>query len=563
MHLFFSRLLFYKIFLLTFTLFGCTRVKSSTSVTKALPQDPFIQVYFNYSQSSQYQEEYRPRKRYGDNLEQQIINTIIEAKSSVDLAVQELRLPKIAEALVDKHKAGVKVRVILENKYNHSWDKSDSSNNSINHSQKNTNDIHKLSVREKVKYQDWKFFTDVNKDGLISLEELKKKDALVILRNANIPILDDTADGSKGSGLMHHKIIIVDNRITIVSSANFTMSGIHGDLGKAESLGNANNLLKIDSPKLASFFKEEFNLMWGDGVGKKLDSRFGIQKPPRKTQTITLGKNKIILKFSPISPTLPWLQTSNGLIGKTLNNGKKTIDMALFVFSEQRLANILEKRHLNKVKIRALIEKDFAYRFYSEGLDMMGIAYSQKCRYEPDNQPWNQPINTVGVPVLSKGDLLHHKFSVIDGKKVITGSHNWSDAANYKNDETLLIIENPVVAAHYIREFERLYKNSRRGIPPKVEEKIKLQNKQCPKITTSTKQKDIGLINPNTATLEELISLPGVGKKLAKQIILTRQQKPFTSVADLERVSGIGSKMRYKIGSRITFDSNNDLSIKN
>ncbi|MEM7553945.1 MAG: DUF655 domain-containing protein [Cyanobacteria bacterium P01_A01_bin.84] len=549
--MFSTKRLFYKFFLLTFILYGCVQVKSSTSTLKPLPQDPFIKVYFNYSQSSQYEEEYGKRKRHGDNLEGEIINTISRAQSSVDLAVQELNLPKIAEALVERHKAGVKVRVILEHQYSRSWSRFSSSN------------INSLSVREKKRYQEFQHFTDINKDSKLSLEELKQRDALVILQDAKIPVIDDTADGSKGSGLMHHKFLLVDNRIVIVSSANFTRSGIHGDTNKIESLGNANNLLKIDSPKLASLFQEEFNLMWGDGVGKKLDSKFGLKKLFRKAQKITLGKNKITLKFSPVSPTLPWLKTSNGLIGKTLADGEKAIDLALFVFSEQRLANILEKRHLNKIKIRALIEKDFAYRSYSEGLDMMGVALSQKCKYEPDNQPWSKPINTVGVPILSEGDLLHHKFSVIDGKEVITGSHNWSDAANYKNDETLLIIENPVVAAHYIREFERLYKNSSRGIPRKVQEKIQSQNKQCPKIITPSKEKNISLVNPNTATLEELQSLPGIGKKLAKQIILTREQKPFISVADLERVPGIGSKMRYKLGSRITFDKNFDRVNKN
>ena len=46
----------------------------------------------------------------------------------------------------------------------------------------------------------------------------------------------------------------------------------------------------------------------------------------------------------------------------------------------------------------------------------------------------------MGVPILPKGDLLHDKFAVIDNKTVITGSHNWSEAANHGNDETLIVI---------------------------------------------------------------------------------------------------------------------------
>lgn len=81
---------------------------------------------------------------------------------------------------------------------------------------------------------------------------------------AQIPWIDDQADGSAGSSLMHHKFVIVDNRIVIITSANFTLSDTSGDFTNPNTLGNANNLLQIDSPELASLFTEEFNVMWGD-----------------------------------------------------------------------------------------------------------------------------------------------------------------------------------------------------------------------------------------------------------------------------------------------------------
>ncbi|MHC5731153.1 MAG: phospholipase D-like domain-containing protein, partial [Nostoc sp.] len=129
------------------------------------------------------------------------------------------------------------------------------------------------------------------------------------------------------------------------------------------------------------------------------DSQFGLKKPMRSPKQITLGNTQITVQFSPTSPTQPWSNSSNGLIAKTLDSASKSIDLALFVFSEQRLANILENRHQQNVQIRALIEPQFAYRPYSEALDMMGVALSNKCKYEVDNHPWSNPITTVGVPV--------------------------------------------------------------------------------------------------------------------------------------------------------------------
>ncbi|MFN4953721.1 MAG: DUF655 domain-containing protein [Aphanizomenon sp.] len=533
------------ILLLLLTLTGCQQVQSSSQLLEPLPQDPLIQVYFNNSQSSKYTEAYRQKSRFGDDLEKQIVDTISQAKSTIDIAVQELRLPKVAQILAEKQKSGVKVRLILEHNYSRPWSSFTSA------------EIANLEKREQERYQDFRKFVDINKDNQITSAEISQRDSLAIVQDAQIPWIDDTADGSKGSRLMHHKFVVVDHRFVIITSANFTLSDTSGDFTNSSSLGNANNLLKVDSPELAKLITEEFNIMWGERVGGKLDSKFGLQKPLRKSQTITLNNSKITVNFSPISPTEPWGDSANGLISKTLSASKKTVDLALFVFSDQQLANILEERHDQNVQVRALIEPQFAYRSYSEALDMMGFALSENCKYEVDNRPWKNPISTVGVPILAKGDLLHHKFAVIDNQTVITGSHNWSEAANNGNDEILVVIENPTVAAHYQREFDRLYSTIKPGLTANIQAKIDQQVKQCPQIqkpsslTSSITHK----INLNTATQAELETLPGVGKKLSERIIIARQQQKFTSLQDVDKIPGISAKILAEWEEMITLTS--------
>ena len=448
------------VLLLPWLLFACTKVAPELTNLK---QDPYIQVYFNHKQTKKtnYQEFYRQIERYGDNLEAIIIEEINSADHSIDVAVQELRLPKVAQALAQKYQQGVKVRVILDNNYNRSL------------SEFTSLEIGRLNQRDRLRYQEFFTLVDSNKDGRLSQAEIEQKDALVILRNAGIPVIDDTADGSKGSGLMHHKFVIVDRQKVVTGSANFTLSGVHGDFANLATRGNVNNLMVIDNQQLATIFTTEFNSMWGDGLGGKQDSKFGLAKPARSLQQVSFGDNLVTIQFSPASPTQDWQSTTNGIIGTTLNRANRSIDLALFVFSEQKLADLLQRKQQEGVAIRALFDRGFAFRYYSEALDLLGVALRYQCKYEQGNNPWQEAIESVGVASLPTGDKLHHKFALIDGHTVITGSHNWSAAANHSNDETLLIIHNPRVAAHFQQEFDRMYQQADLGLPQHLLAKLK------------------------------------------------------------------------------------------
>jgi competence protein ComEA len=60
------------------------------------------------------------------------------------------------------------------------------------------------------------------------------------------------------------------------------------------------------------------------------------------------------------------------------------------------------------------------------------------------------------------------------------------------------------------------------------------------------------LVNINTATVEELISLPGIGPATAAKIVEYREGHPFATVEEVLEVKGIGPAKYETIKNRIT-----------
>ncbi len=141
---------------------------------------------------------------------------------------------------------------------------------------------------------------------------------------------------------------------------------------------------------------------------------------------------------------------------KRFESAKRTIDVAVFTFTDGKLADALAAASRRKgVTVRVLA--DFSQ--HTSGRD----------RHKEALRRLDRSAVTVKLVDLSSGrgdpkfqPRFHHKFCVIDGSTLITGSFNWTGLAGSKNHENVLILEGDTkTAAAYAKEFNDVWNSGR------------------------------------------------------------------------------------------------------
>ena len=88
------------------------------------------------------------------------------------------------------------------------------------------------------------------------------------------------------------------------------------------------------------------------------------------------------------------------------------------------------------------------------------VDHHRKIPVPPPPRTEPRLIETLGVPtrqIPGVPDLMHHKFVVRDGASVWCGSTNWTDDSWEREENVIVTVDSPGVAAHYTLDFEQLW----------------------------------------------------------------------------------------------------------
>ena len=158
---------------------GCSQPGSIVGMAPAeLPMPKQIDVVFNHNPRSRYRSPLTGEWRNGDNMEAWLIKATDGATEEVLVAVQELSLPRVAQALIAAKHRGALVQVILENNYRQAWSEQRPS---------------RLNQRERQRWHQLNRLADSDRNGTSTADEAFQGDAVALLQAANIPLIDDTA----------------------------------------------------------------------------------------------------------------------------------------------------------------------------------------------------------------------------------------------------------------------------------------------------------------------------------------------------------------------------------
>lgn len=239
------------------------------------------------------------------------------------------------------------------------------------------------------------------------------------LRRHGVSVVED-----KRSGLMHNKFIVIDQRVVWTGSLNFTSNGVYC---------NNNNVVRMESVELATNYRTEMDEMY---EGRS----FGPDSPNNTPhERITLAGVEVESYFAPERELV-------NTLARAVARAEDEILVMAFSFTSPEIGEAMLGRAEAGVRVQAIFETTGSETLYSYFPQLGEIG-----------------LNNIEVRQDGNPRSMHHKVIIVDRRTVVFGSFNFSESANRKNDENVLIVHDPAFADHFVREFDAVWTTADAG----------------------------------------------------------------------------------------------------
>jgi mitochondrial cardiolipin hydrolase len=116
---------------------------------------------------------------------------------------------------------------------------------------------------------------------------------------------------------------------------------------------------------------------------------------------------------------------------------KRSIDVCVYTISDDRLCEALLDAHRRGVVVRILSDD---HKIHDAGSDVLRLR-AQGVEVRLDDGPFH----------------MHHKFALFDGRRLASGSFNWTRSASGGNEENLVVTDDVRLVRAFAARFERLW----------------------------------------------------------------------------------------------------------